>query len=174
MVSDHAPDWYAVRVKSNRERITAEALKGKNLEVLLPVYHEYRSSGHGPRLLALPLFAGYVFCRFDPQNRLPVLTVPGVVNVVGFGKVPEPVDAAEMDRITALTQSQLPVKPHPYLPVGERVRLEAGPLRGVEGIILAHQGEHKLVLSVSLLQRSVSVNVQREWVMSGSACENAF
>jgi transcription antitermination factor NusG len=163
MEVDHSPQWYAIRVKSNREGLTAKALQGKDYEVFLPVYHQCRSSPRGGRTVAVPLFAGYVFCRFDAQNRLPILTVPGVVHIVGFGNVPYPVDAGEMNRVMALTQSQLRVMPHPYLAVGQRVRLHGGPLRGIDGIILSHQGEHRLVVSISLLQRSIAVPVDRDW-----------
>src|SRR5579871_880973 len=91
-----SPQWYAVRVKSNRERVTADALLHREFEVCLPVYREHRRGRNRARLVELPLFSGYVFSRFDASNRLPILTAPGVVHIVGFGKAPEPIDPAEM------------------------------------------------------------------------------
>jgi len=156
--------WYAVRVKSNREWVTAEALKGKDFEVFLPTYQQHGSGRNTARAITVPLFAGYLFCRFDVGNRLPILMVPGVVHIVGYGNTPEPVDEDEIARVFAVTQSHLQVTPYPYPPVGESVCLSAGPLRGVAGVVLAHQDEKKLVVSVTLLQRAIAVDVERDWV----------
>ena len=90
--------------------------------------------------------------------------VPGVVNIVGSGNTPEPVDPKEIDRVFALTRSHLEVNPHPFPPVGQRVVMRSGPLRGTEGIVLAHKSEHWLVASISLLQRSIAVRVERAWL----------
>ena len=161
--------WYAVRVKSNREWVTAEALRGKNYEVLLPRYREYRSRGTVSRPIELPLFPGYLFCRLDVNNRIPVMIVPGVVHIVGIGRAPAPVDPQEMAGVLAMVESSLDLNPFTYPAVGERVRVEGGPLRGVEGTILAHKGTEKLVVSVSLLQRSMAVDMDRNWVATPAA-----
>ena len=163
MFSDSTPQWYAVRVKSNRERVTANALAGKDLEVLLPAQQEMRSS----------LFPGYLFCRFDVQRRLPVLTVPGVVHIVSFGNVPAPVDPVEIAGVKAMIESPLKLVPFVYPAVGRRVEIQTGPLRGIEGIILAHKGEDKLVVSVSLLQRSIAVAVERDWIAPAASLSRA-
>jgi transcription antitermination factor NusG len=168
MISGKEMQWYAVRVKSNREWVTAEALKGKDFEVFLPTYRQHGSGRNTARAITVPLFAGYLFCRFDVGNRLPILMVPGVVHIVGYGNIPEPVDADEIARVFAVTQSHLQVTPYPYPPVGEYVRLEAGPLRGVVGVVLAHQDENKLVVSVTLLQRAIAVDVERDWIAPAS------
>jgi transcription antitermination factor NusG len=156
--------WYAIRVKSKREHVTADALRGKDYEVCLPMYRKLRANASGAREVESPLFAGYVFCRFDPRHRLPILTIPGVVHIVGLGKEPQPVDASEMASIFALVQTRVRMTPYPHPPVGRRVTLRLGPLRGVEGTILAHKDEHKLVVSISLLQRSVVVDVESRWL----------
>jgi transcription antitermination factor NusG len=156
--------WYAVRVKSNREKVTAQALRGRNLDVCLPLYRESRTRGDSTRTVELPLFAGYVFSCFDSRNRLPVLTVPGVVHIVGFGTEPEPVDPLEIASLRKVVESRLHANPHPYLPVGHRVQIRTGPLRGAEGVIVAHRNETTLVVSVTLLQRSVAVAMEREWL----------
>jgi transcription antitermination factor NusG len=161
LLSDSTPHWYAIRVKSNRERVTADALRGKDLEVLLPAH---RDSRPGKPAVEIPLFPGYLFCRFDVHVRLPVLTVPGVVHIVGLRKVPLPIDPIEIAGVQALIQSPFRVMPFPYPPVGRRVEIQEGPLRGVEGVVLAHKGEDKMVVSVTLLQRSLAVALDREWL----------
>jgi len=157
------PQWYAVRVKSNRERVTADALRGRSFEVCLPIYRECRQSRNRARVVELPLFSGYIFCHFDAANRLPIMTVPSVVHIVGYGNVPQPVDPSEMASVFTLIQTNLPATPCAYA-TGQRVRIHEGPLRGVEGVVLAEKNVTKLIVSVSLLQRSIAVDVEREWV----------
>src|SRR6202166_1118202 len=123
MISGQQLHWYAVRVKSNREWVTAEALKNKDFEVFLPSYRLSGSGRNTARATKVPLFAGYLFCRFDVGNRVPILMVPGVVHSVASGSIPEPVDEDEIARVFAVTQSHLQVTPYPYPPVGESVRL---------------------------------------------------
>jgi transcription antitermination factor NusG len=102
----------------------------------------------------------------DINNRLPALIIPGVLHIVGVGRKPEPIDPSEMADVMTLLESKLNVTPFDYPPVGERVRIYRGPLRGVTGTVLGHKGSEKLVVSVSLLQRAIAVNVDRQWVMS--------
>jgi transcription antitermination factor NusG len=110
------------------------------------------------------MFAGYVFSRFEVSNRLRILKVPGVVHIVGFGNSPQPIDPREMASVFTLMDTRLPVMPHPYLKIGERVRLSQGPLRGAEGVVLEQKSETKLVLSITVLQRSVAVDVDPAWI----------
>jgi transcription antitermination factor NusG len=113
--------------------------------------------------LDLPLFPGYLFCRFDVRDRLPILTTPGVISIVGAGKTPVPVDDEEIEAIRAILRSGLAAQPWPFLRVGSKVYVEGGPLAGVEGIIANTDKVYRLVVSVSLLQRSVAVEINREW-----------
>ena len=110
------------------------------------------------------LFPGYVFSRFDVENRLPVLTAPGVVGLVGCGKIPSPIPDQEIENIRSMVQSGLLVTPWPFMQVGQQVLLECGPLAGVEGILQQVKGKFRLVVSICLLQRSVSTEVDRNWV----------
>lgn len=158
-------NWYAIRVKANRERVAAHSLRGKGFEVCLPVYQVESHKTRGVHVLHVPLFAGYLFARFDIQNRLPVVIVPGVVGIVGFGNSPQAVDEAEMDGVLALVGSDLRIMPHSYLPAGQRIRLQSGPLRGVEGVVVEHKDANRLIVSVSILQRSIAVNVERHWLL---------
>jgi transcription antitermination factor NusG len=120
----------------------------------------------------LPLFPGYVFCRLQPSSRLPVLTTPGVVSIIGSGKTPQPVEPEELAAIQSLVRSGMPAIPWPFLKAGERVRIEHGALVGIEGILTAVKKESRVVLSVTLLQRSVAVEVDRNFIrpiLPGSA-----
>ena len=105
-----------------------------------------------------------MFCQFNPLNRLPILSIPGVVHVVGVGRTPLPIDESEIAAIQAAVKSGLPGQPWPFLEIGHRVRIEHGPLCGVAGILLGFRGHQRLVLSVTLLQRSVAVQVDEAWV----------
>jgi transcription antitermination factor NusG len=157
--------WYAIRVQSKFERPVSRALCGKGYEEWLPLYRSRRQRCDRVKELDLPLFPGYLFCRFDVRDRLlPILTTPGVIKIVGAGKTPIPVSFEEIATIRAVIRSGLPAQPWPCLTAGSRVRVEHGPLAGVEGIVLSLEKECKLVVSIPLLQRAVAVKLEREWV----------
>jgi len=165
MTSIPADSWYAVRVKSNRERITAESLKGKGYPVCFPTYCDRTRRANGSGTIKLPLFPGYVFCRFDVSKRLPILMAPGVVHIVSCGRIPQPVDEREMSSVISVVESGLPLRPHPFLSIGQPVELDRGPLAGVAGVILEYADEEQFVVSVTLLQRSIAVKVDRNWII---------
>jgi len=156
-------NWFALRVRPRCEKVVADALAGKGYEQFLPLHLERRRWSDRVASVELPLFPGYVFCRFDAQHRLPILITPGVVAVVGAAKRPEPVDDGEIASLRILVASQLQLEPWPYLHVGQRVQIVGGPLAGAEGVLLAvrkpHRDERRLVVSVALLQRSVAVEI---------------
>lgn len=164
MGQNHSYAWYAVRVRSQHEDMVARHLRVRGLESFLPLYKQQHRWSDRFKELELPLFPGYVFCQFDPKNRLPVLTVPGVVHVVGAGKNPVPIDEAEITAIQAAVKAGLPRQPWPFLEVGQSVRIDYGPLCGIEGILLGFKGRRRLVLSITLLQRSVAVEMNEEWI----------
>jgi len=163
-LTDIAKPWYALRVKSNREWVTSEALLARGYSVCLPLYRVRGRRTDRVQMIDLPLFPGYLFCSFDVSNRLPILTVPGVVHIVSVGRVPRSVDESEMAALFVVIKSGLPVIPTSYLPVGHRILLDRGPLSGVEGVIVSHKNEDQLIVSVSLLQRSIAVEVDRHWI----------
>ncbi len=153
--------WFAVRVRSNYERITGAHLRQRGYEDFAPSYKVESRWTDRTKQIDRFLFPGYIFCRFDPNDRLPILTAPGVVDLVGFGKIPEHVPEAEIERVRRMVESGLLVTPYPYLQVGQAVLIERGPLSGVEGILVDVKGKVRLVVSVNLLQRSVSAEVDR-------------
>jgi len=158
------PRWYAVQVRSRHEDVVARHLRVRGLEAFLPQYRERHRWSDRCEEVDLPLFPGYVFCQFNPLNRLPVLTVPGVVQIVGAGKNLLPIDDNEIAAIQAAVKSGLPTRPSSFLEIGEKVRIEYGPLCGIEGILLGFRGHQRLVLSITLLQRSVAVEINGEWI----------
>jgi transcriptional antiterminator NusG len=157
--------WYALQVRSRWEGSTATLLTGKGYETLLPIYKLKRRWSGRLKEVNAPLFPGYVFCSFDVLKRLPILVTPGVIAVVGRGRVPVPMEASEISAVQALVSSGLPAEPYPYLEVGQKVRIESDALRGVEGILLAFKGSQRIVVSVSLLRRSVALEIDRARVI---------
>jgi transcription antitermination factor NusG len=156
--------WYALYVCSHREKAVLDGLAHRDYQAFLPLYRTRRRWSDRYQDLDLPLFPGYVFCRLDLSNRLPVLMVPGVTRIVGLGKRPIPVDPDEIAAIQAAVSSGLLLQPWPFLKVGQAVAIEEGPLRNVRGILSEVHGEHHLIVSVSLLQRSVAVSMPRRWI----------
>jgi transcription antitermination factor NusG len=157
-------DWFAVQIRTGWEQSTARILSGKGYETLLPMYQSERRFGRCAKTADVPLFPGYLFCRFDVLKRLPVLVTPGVVAVVSRGRIPIPVEPAEIASIKALVSSGAKIEPWPYLEVGQRVRVEGTALQGVEGILTAFKGSRRIVVSVSLLQRSIALEIDRALV----------
>jgi len=156
--------WYAVQVRPRYERIIASTLLEKGYEGFLPLYRCRRRWSDRIKELEMPLFSGYLFCRLDINLRLPVLKTPGVIRFVGIGKTPLPVDEQEMSSIIAIVSMQMNMEPHPYLQVGQRVRIDHGTLSGVEGIVQLAKRSARLVVSVTLLQRSVAVEIDESWL----------
>ncbi len=155
--------WFALQVNSKREALISASLRMKGYEEFFPQYSDKRRSASGVREVSLPLFPGYVFCRLDLDQRiLPVLTTPGVIGMVGIGKTPIAVDDAEIEAIkTAVEFGQ--IEPYPRLAVGQTVEMTNGPLAGCEGIVVKVRNSWRLVISVTLLQRSIAVEIDRDW-----------
>src|SRR5689334_11204593 len=153
--------WYALHVKPRFEKYVTGQLVGKGYDTFLPSYSTKRKWSDRVKTLELPLFPGYVFCRFNVNTRLPILITPGVMAVVGVGKAPAAIDEAEITAIQQVIKSGLPAQRWPYLNCGEIVRVETGPLEGLTGIVVRIKGFDRLVVSVSLLMRSVSVEIDR-------------
>src|SRR5215467_7246564 len=148
--------WFALRVRSNFEQTAAASLRGKGYEQLLPTYKARRGEA--------PIFPGYIFAQFNPEARLPVLMTPGVVHIVGVGKTPAPVDDAEMAGIRRIAESGIPARPWPFTKIGQKVKIRRGALEGVEGLLLEVKNRNRLVVSITLLQRSLAVELDDDWV----------
>lgn len=154
-------NWFALQVRSRWESATAGLLRAKGLQTLLPTFISKRKWSDRLKTVESPLFPGYVFCRFDVHNRLPVLITPGVISVVGRGKTPIPVDDREIISIQGAVGAGIRMEPWPYVELGERVRIQDDVLDGMEGILTSFKGSDRVVISVTLLRRSVALEIDR-------------
>ena len=166
---DRELNWYALCVRPRYEKLAALMLTNKGYDNLLPLYKCRRRRSDRYAEVHLPIFPGYLFCQFDPSVRLPILTTPGVLNVVGCGRTLIPIPESEMEAMRRLAGSSMQAEPCPYLEVGQRVYIQEGPLEGIEGILMAVKKSHRLILSVTVLRRSVAVEIDRAWVRPASA-----
>jgi len=156
--------WYAVRVRSNFERNVSAVLDYKGVEQFVPTYRSRRVWADRIKTLDLPLFPGYVFCRIPLDERNLVVTTEGVVGLVSCGRTPIPVSDGEIEAIRTVVQSQSQAEPWPFLKIGQTVRICHGSLSGVEGILIRVKNSWRLVISVSLLERSVAVEIDAAFV----------
>jgi transcription antitermination factor NusG len=157
--------WFGIEVHSRREPRVVDEFAIQGLDSFLPTRRIKRRWSDRIKVLDVPLFPGYVFSRFDIADRLRVLNCPGVSKIVGAGSVPIPIEDGEIDAIKALVASGIVLTPWPYLRAGQGVRLEHGPLAGLEGLVIrAREGSLRVVVSVTLLQRSVAAEIERDWI----------
>jgi transcriptional antiterminator RfaH len=156
--------WYALRIRPRLEKHVSANLSAKGYELFLPLYKRKTRWSDRIKTLEEPLFPGYLFCQFDVTKRLPILQTPGVRSVVGIGKCPEPIDVEEIEAIRRVVTAGVSYQPHPYLTVGDSVRVEHGALMGLVGLVTQVKNEFRLIISVNLLMRSVSVEIDRSWV----------
>jgi transcription antitermination factor NusG len=151
--------WYALNIRCTAERRVARSLSNKGYDPFLPTYKQRRYWSDRIKTVESPLFPGYLFCRFDVATRLPILTTVGVQSVVGTAGTPVPIDEEEIEAIRKVVHSNLPYEPYPYVSVGQFVRIKGGTLQGLIGFVLRIRNEHRLIVSVRLLMRSVAVEI---------------
>jgi transcription antitermination factor NusG len=156
--------WFALRVRPNHERTTALSLGNQGFEEFVPLHRVRRRWSDRVKELDAALFPGYIFCRFSRVERSRVLSAPGVESIIGFGKTDIAVDDSEIAAVRALVASGRPLAPWPYLRIGQNIAIEAGPLAGLRGVVLRDQNAWRVVVSVEALDRSVTVEVDREMI----------
>ena len=157
-------NWYALTVKPQHEKTAALRLRQKGLEEFCPLYRARRRWSDRVKELELRLIPGYVFCRFGDEQRMQVRSTPGVTSIVGFGRIPAPIEDAEIMAVRAIVASGYLAQPWPYLRAGERVRIEEGCLAGLSGTLVREKDGCRVVVNVELLQRSVAVEIDRNAV----------
>jgi transcription antitermination factor NusG len=160
----HNCKWYALQIRPRFEKLASRCLKDKGYEEYVPRYTSRRCWSDRIKTVELPLFPGYAFCKFDVQQRLPILITPGVLSIVGIGKTPAAISDTEIFSVQQLIASRLPCGPWPFVQVGERVSVERGPLAGLEGMVIEVKSNLRLILSLPLLQRSVAVEIDRDCI----------
>jgi transcription antitermination factor NusG len=156
--------WYALHVHARKEQLVASQLQTRNLGCFLPTYKSLRKWSDRTKEIQQALFPGYVFCRFAYENRQPVVMTTGVTQVVGTGKVAIPIADSEIEALQVAVSSGIPAQPWPYLRTGEYVQVNYGHLAGLQGILVNFKGNHRVVLSVTLLQRSLALEVELDWL----------
>jgi len=155
--------WYALRTKSRHERVAGEYLKGRGVEVFLPLYKSRRLWSDRVKIIDLPLFDGYLFCRFAPACARGT-ECAGVLYIVSCGDDLAPVPEGEIEAVRRILGKGLVASPTPYLREGMRVRIRGAEFEGVEGRLEKVKSQSRLVLSIHLLQRSVAFEVGPEMV----------
>jgi transcription antitermination factor NusG len=157
------PGWWALYTKHQHEKKVAEVLTLKGAEVFLPLYGTLHRWNDRSVKISLPLFPSYVFVREAPEQRLAILTVPGVFLIVtsgggGFGLIPD----AEIQNLRKAVEDPRGIQPQGHPAVGNRVRITSGPLADVEGVLVRRKNQCRVVISIALLAQSASVEVN-EW-----------
>jgi transcription antitermination factor NusG len=156
--------WYALHVRTRGEVKLQQALSSKGYETFLPTYLESRRYSDRLKKVNAPLFPGYLFCRMDVSNRLPLVVTPGLHSIVGTLGVPQVIEEEEILAIQRVMGAGIPAVPWPYLKAGDRVVVQYGSLKGVEGLLVRGADSDNLVLSIHLLQRAISLEIDRAWV----------
>ncbi|HEY6272591.1 MAG TPA: UpxY family transcription antiterminator [Terriglobales bacterium] len=156
--------WHALYTRYQHEKLVEQLLIEKGFETFLPLYQVAHQWKDRVRQLSLPLFPSYVFIRGGLDRRLDIVTTTGFHAIVGDGEQAGIVTQAEIDAIRQLVETRLRLEPHPFLKVGDRVRVKSGPLAGFEGILVRKKNRCRLVLSVELLQQSVATEVDAHQV----------
>jgi transcription termination/antitermination protein NusG len=155
------PSWYAVSTRSRQEKIATLTLESLGITNFLPLIKEEHQWSDRKKMTTVPLFPGYLFVQISrtAEAQLSVRKVPGVVNFVGNQNGPLAVPESELDSVRAILSRGSECSPHPFIQAGDRVRVVAGPLAGIEGAFIRRGAQSKLIISVEMIQRSVSVNV---------------
>lgn len=153
-------DWFAIWTRSRHEHVVCEQLAKRHIDVFLPTVTRWSRWKDRKKKIDWPLFPGYCFARFDPDNTLPILKCTGVVTIISFDGKPAPIPEREIDSIRRLVGSELQFDPCPLLHEGQQVEVMHGPLKGVVGRLMRKDGSRaRLVLSVDLIGQAVSVEV---------------
>ena len=158
--SDAVPQWYALYTRHQHEKNVARSLSGRGQEVFLPLVNPRPRQAARTKELGLPLFPCYVFIYGGFDNPLEILKTPGLINVVAWGGYPAIIPPSEITSIRRIVESALRVEPYPYLCRGDRVRVLAGPLTGIEGIMVPGRNRLQLVVSLKMLGRSAAVEIE--------------
>jgi len=159
-MADSAEQWFAIWTRSRHEQVVRDQLEQKRIDAFLPTITKWSRWKDRKKKIAWPLFPGYCFARFNPDDTLPVLKCAGVVNIVSFEGKPAPVPEVEVESIRLLVGSELKYDPCPLVREGMMIEVVHGPLRGVVGRLIRKDVNHaRLVLSVDLIGQAVSVEV---------------
>jgi transcription antitermination factor NusG len=163
---DEVNHWFAVQTEPRCEKKVAHLLIQKGYECLLPIYKQRRSWCYKTIETEVPLFSMYVLCRDTESTIGKIIVTPGVRSIVGFGAQPSIIPEKEIIALKRLSDSNLLREPWEYLPDGILIQVETGPMAGIRGIYNRTQDKHRLVISVTILQRSVAIQLSADTVIT--------
>lgn len=154
--------WYAVQTRSRHEKVVEQRLLERGVTTFLPLVTEVRRWSDRRKTVQMPLFNCYMFAKLAPTNvdRLRVLRIEGVLGLVGARCEGTPIPDDQIEAVRTVVEERLPWSPHPFLKIGQRVRVRGGALDGLEGILVSRNGNRALVISVDAIQRSLLVSVE--------------
>lgn len=155
------PEWYALYTRSRFEKKMLGELTDRNIEVFLPMREVLSRWKDRRKKIWLPLFPGYIFVNHvnTPENRFRILNIPGAVRFVGPQGHAEPVPQEQIEYVRRFLEASISVDSYPYIRVGSRVEVIAGPLSGIRGILVEKRGKFRFVVQVDLIQRAISVEI---------------
>jgi len=154
--------WYGLQTRPRHEKIVKQRLEERGVTTFLPLITEVHRWSDRKKSVQMPLFSCYVFAKFVPNrsDRLRVLRVEGVFGLIGARGEGAPIPDEQIDAVRNVVEGQLPWSSHPFLKIGQRVRICSGALDGLEGILVSRNGDRTLVISVDAIQRSLAVRVE--------------
>ena len=161
-LAGEALEWYALHTRPRHEKLVVQRLADRGVETFLPMVNEVHRWSDRKKVVQLPLFGCYVFVQFlsNRSERLRVLRVDGVLGLVGSHGEGSPIPNEQIDAVRTLVEGELAWCSHPFLKIGQRVRVRSGALDGVEGILVSRNGDHTLVISIDAIQRSLAVRLE--------------
>ncbi|MGC2659471.1 MAG: UpxY family transcription antiterminator [Bryobacteraceae bacterium] len=165
-LSQTSVQWFAIRVKPNFERTVDQSLNTLEYETYLPMAPQIRQWSDRVKELLMPIFPGYLFCRSDPSRRISILRTPGVLGFLNIGSGLSCIPDVEIESLRLLLNSGALARPFPHFQVGEQIRIEDGPLKGLEGILQEIKNGYRIIVSITLLQRSIAAEVDSAWLRS--------
>jgi len=162
LAGEQSENWYALHTRARHEKMVEKRLQERGVPTFLPMVTEVHRWSDRKKRVELPLFSCYLFAKLTPSkvDRLRVLNVEGVFDFVGVRGEGIPIPETQIDAVRALLEGQLSWSSHPFLKIGQRVRIKGGALHGVEGILVSRSGDSTLVISVDAIQRSLAVRVE--------------
>lgn len=153
--------WYAIQTRPRHEKKVDEDLRARGFWTFLPLIEQVHDWSDRRQKVQVPLFSRYLFIRslYHPEVHHAVIRISGVAGFVGVHRQALPIPDSEIAAIQLLLSRKIPVEPHPFLKIGQRVRCLGGALDGLEGILVSKNKDYSVVVSVELLQRSLSVRI---------------
>lgn len=167
MDNESRSTWFALQVWAGREHLSARHLQLRGYETFLPCCRERRQWSDRVKTIERPLFSGYLFCRLHANFAAQMITAPAVIRIIGGSDGPIPVPEQEIESVRRIVDSDFPVVECP-IPIGQTIRIEHGPLKGVQGTVKKLKNSVRVVVEITLLQRAVATEVSWEWISNSA------